>query len=105
MFCWPDVPTDLRLRWRRLNEIAPDYRGLGTRLLLPRAGSKDALSPLMLWWALLFGLSSVARYDPETWIAALAVNDSELAVPIEAVLDAALEGLPELILDALTDHA
>jgi YaaC-like Protein len=56
----------------------------------------------MLWWALLFGLSSIARYDPETWIDALVVNDSELAVPIEAALDVALEALPELILDALT---
>lgn len=105
MFRWPTVPTDIRRRARHLNKIAPDYRGLGTRLLFPGVGDKDALSPLMLWWALLFGLSSIARYDPETWVAALAVNDSELAVPIEAALDAALEALPELILDALTDHA
>lgn len=102
VFCWRDVPTDIRLRSRHLNAIAPDYRGRGTRLLLPRAGSRDALSPLMLWWALLFGLSSIARYDPETWIGALSVNDSELAVPIEAALDAALDALPDLILSALT---
>jgi hypothetical protein len=62
------------------------------------------LSPLMLWWALLFGLSSIARYDPETWVGALAVNDSALTVPIEAALDAALEVLPDLILGTLTDH-
>lgn len=105
VFCWPDVPTDIRLRVLRLDAIAPDYRGLGTRLLLPRAGGKDALSPLMLWWTLLFGLSSIARYDPETWVDALAVNDSELAVPIEGALDAALEALPDLILDALTATA
>jgi hypothetical protein len=105
VFCWPDVPTDIRLRAQHLEAIAPDYRGLGTNLLVPRAGGKDALSPLMLWWALLFGLSGIARYDPETWVDALAVNDSELAVPIEAALGAALEALPELILDALTDHA
>lgn len=101
VFCWPDVPTDIGLRARQLNTIAPDYRSRGTRLLLPRAGSRDALSPLMLWWALLFGLSSIARYDPQTWVGALAVNDSELAVPIEAALAAALEALPDLILDAL----
>jgi hypothetical protein len=58
----------------------------------------------MLWWALLFGLSSVARYEPELWIGALDVNRSPLAVPIEAALDAALEALPDLILDALTSH-
>jgi hypothetical protein len=104
VFCWPDVPTDVRLRAQHLNAIAPDYRGLGGRLLLPRASGKDALSPLMLWWALLFGLSSIARYDPETWVDALAVNNSELAVPIEAALDAALEALPDLILNALTSR-
>ena len=102
VFTWRDVPTNVHVRAEHLNAIAPDYRGLGTRLLLPRAGGRDALSPLMLWWALLFGLSSIARYDPETWVGALAVNDSELAVPIEAALDAALDALPELILDALT---
>ena len=63
----------------------------------------DALSPLMLWWALLFGLSMAARYDPEMWVAELDVNESKAAVPIEAALDVALEALPELILDALTD--
>jgi hypothetical protein len=101
VFCWPDVPTNVQLRARHLNGIAPDYRGLGTRLLLPRVGGKDPLSPLMLWWLLLFGLSSIARYDPELWIAALDANNSRLAVPIEAALGAALDALPELVLDAL----
>jgi hypothetical protein len=103
VFCWPDVPTNIQVRARHLNAIAPDYGKLGTRLLLPRAGGKDALSPLLLWWVLLFGLSSITRYDPELWIAALDVNSSPLAVPIEAALTVALEALPELILDALTD--
>jgi hypothetical protein len=102
VFCWPDVPTNVQLRTRRLNGIAPDYRGLGTHLLFPRAGGKHALSPLMLWWVLLFGLSGIARYDPELWIGALDANNSRLAVPIEAALDTALEALPDLILDALT---
>jgi hypothetical protein len=101
VFCWPDVPTNIQLRAQHLNAIAPDYKRLGTRLLFPRAGCKDALSPLMLWWALLFGLSSVARYDPELWIAALDVNSSQLAVPIEAALETALDALPELILHAI----
>lgn len=102
VFCWADTPEGGRTRVQHLSVIAPEYRGLGTRLLFPRAGRKDAISPLMLWWALLFGLSSVARYEPELWIDALEVNSSPLAVPIEAALDAALEALPELILSALT---
>ncbi len=104
VFSWPDVPTNIQLRAQHLHAIAPDYRSRGTRLLLPRAGGNDALSPLMLWWLLLFGLSSIARYDPELWVAALDVNDSQLAVPIEAALDIALDALPELILAALTDR-
>jgi hypothetical protein len=56
----------------------------------------------MLWWLLLFGLSSVARYDPELWVAELDVNAPEKnAVAIEAALEAALTALPELILEAL----
>jgi hypothetical protein len=61
----------------------------------------DLLTPLMLWWVLLLGLSSVARYDPELWISALDVDTSKQAVPIEAALDAAVVALPELILEAL----
>jgi hypothetical protein len=70
--------------------------------MLPRLNGKDAPAPLMLWWLLLFGLSSVARYDPELWVAVLDVNTSEQAVPLEAALDEALDVLPELILTALT---
>jgi hypothetical protein len=86
-----------------LDGIAPPYRRSENRLILPRLVNRDYLTPLMLWWALLFGLSSVARYDPELWVAALDVNNSEQAVPIEAALDIALEALPELILDALAE--
>jgi len=102
VFCWPDVPTNIHVRAQHLDAIAPDYRMLGQRLLLPHVGGKDILSPLMLWWVLLFGLSSIARYDPELWVSALDVNNSQLAVPIEAALDTALEALPELILEALS---
>ncbi len=91
-------PKHLRPSWRDLDLIAPDYRG--RRMLLPSVAG-EALSPLMLWWLLLFRLSSVARYDPELWVNALDVNRSKLAVPIEAALEVALEALPELILASL----
>jgi hypothetical protein len=55
----------------------------------------------MLWWVLLLGLSSIARYDPEQWISTLEVNTSKQAVPIEAALDSALVAVPELVLEAL----
>ena len=56
----------------------------------------------MLWWALLYGLSILARYEPEQWIDALDINRCDLAVPIEAALDEALRVVPECIRDALT---
>ena len=56
---------------------------------------------MMLWWALLFGLSDVALRTRGMG-QPLDVNNSPLAVPIEAALDVALEALPELILAALT---
>jgi hypothetical protein len=86
---------------QKLEEIAPYWSG-NDRVLIPRLGGRDFLSPLMLWWLLLFGLSIVARYEPELWIRELDVNRSRLAVPIEAALDVALEVLPERILAALT---
>jgi hypothetical protein len=59
------------------------------------------LSPLMLWWALLFGLSILARYSPTVWRAALDRDTSTLAVRIEDALDEALAAIPHLALEAL----
>ncbi len=61
-----------------------------------------ALSWLLTWWTLLFGLSMLARYEPVGWATALDVESSELAVPLEELLDIALELVPELIIDELT---
>jgi hypothetical protein len=96
-FSWPGRPTNKLA----LDAIAPIYRSRD-RILVPRVGG-SLLSPLMLWWVLLFGLSMVARYDPEVWIAVLDINECEQAVPIEAALDQALDAVPDLILAALTE--
>jgi hypothetical protein len=37
----------------------------------PSIGGGPAPSPLMLWWALLLGLSSLARYYPAAWVRAI----------------------------------
>lgn len=89
----------------RIDEIAPQYggvyRGMDVRLLKPTLSSGDYLSPLMLWWVLLFGLSTIARYDPETWVSELAVNDTSNAVAFETALDIAVQAVPDLIASAL----
>ncbi len=61
----------------------------------------DCLLPLMTWWALLYGLSMLARYHPAEWTAALRLDDSPEAVPLQAALDEALSAVPQFVLWAL----
>ena len=58
-------------------------------------------TPLLLWWALLHGLSSLARYEPARWTAALNIDASPIAWSLERALDLAETVLPGRILDAL----
>ncbi len=48
----------------------------------------------MTWWALLFALSMLARYEPESWTNYMDRNTSANAVPLEAVFDRALHTCP-----------
>jgi hypothetical protein len=85
-----------------LDSIAPTVYGGRDRALIPAfPGQSQVLSPLMLWWLLLFGLSIFARYHPAPWAAALDVQRSKEAVPLEAILSRAAELLPALIYEAL----
>jgi hypothetical protein len=68
---------------------------------LPAIADGPSPLPLMLWWALLLGLSSLARYEPATWTAAVDLDTSPLAVDLHAVLDIAAERVPARILDSL----
>jgi hypothetical protein len=68
---------------------------------LPEVGGGPSPAPLMLWWALLLGLSSLARYHPAVWTAAIDLDSSTLAVRLEQVLDVAAERVPVRILAAL----
>jgi hypothetical protein len=98
---FPDITVAPR-HPSRADAILPPYRGDPGRLIRPRIGAeKSMLAPLMLWWVLLFGLSMVARYDPELWVEAIDPRN-ERAVPIEAALEDAMTAVPELILEALT---
>jgi hypothetical protein len=63
--------------------------------------SGKILHPLLTWWALLFALSMLARYEPANWTSNLDVDVSPNAVPLEAALDEALGTCPELILRAI----
>jgi YaaC-like Protein len=77
------------------------------RWLRPGVGGV-ALSPLLTWWALLFGLSILARYEPASWVTALDYDASPLAAPLGRLLEIGLERVPELVFAALvgcTVHA
>ena len=67
----------------------------------PIDGAGNTLHPLLTWWALLFALSMLARYEPASWTSNLDVDVSPNAVPLEAALDEALGTCPELILRAI----
>jgi hypothetical protein len=81
--------------------LHPDPHMIG--FVLPELAGGNAPHPLMLWWALLFGLSNLVRYHPAPWVAALDLDRSEVAVRLEQVLDIAAERVPERLLAALRD--
>jgi len=103
---------ELRLAWQaagqgsesdrmaRLREVAPEYRFRGQHWLRPVLGGVQ-IHPLMAWWALLYMLSILARYHPAEWLAALNLDASPLAVPLDDALEEALEAVPHLVLEAI----
>lgn len=89
--------------WFGVEHFAPRFPDGGAFFLMPGLGaSEDVLSPLMVWWALLYALSHLARYQPAAWAKALDPTRSVLAVPIEAGLAYIAEVLPQVILAELT---
>lgn len=68
-------------------------------------GGDRAVHPLLVWWAILFRLSMLARYEPQAWDRLTDVNGSPDAVPLEHLLDTALASVPELIFHELTKES
>lgn len=98
---WEAPDTTAGARKQTFDQVAPPYQNRSVHSAIPELPSGDWLSPLMLWWVLLFGLSNLARYEPGAWTAALDVNLSRLAVPLETAMREALDSVPHLILEAL----
>ncbi|MFI5590149.1 YaaC family protein [Amycolatopsis sp. NPDC051758] len=106
----PRVTTPSVL-WGRMREfvsiveVDPEHRHDVPRqflgFALPEVAGGPSPHPLMLWWALLLGLSSLTRYEPAAWSEAVDLDRSEMAVPLEQVLDIAEERLPARILTSL----
>lgn len=101
----PGMDRQATHREARLREVGVRY-GDDDALWVPPAltGNTRPLHPLLVWWAVLYGLSMLARYVPARWTEHLDVDNSALAVPLETVLDGALEACPELIRLALVER-
>jgi hypothetical protein len=88
----------------RFAELAPGpiKNQVDIRWVVPALGSPpQLLGPVGMWWILLLGLASIARYHPAQWVDALNVDKSPIAVGLERVLDRAQEVLPHYVLEAL----
>jgi hypothetical protein len=104
---WLDYPSashDLGTLTAEANARSVPYPD-GQRYAFPAVGSNDkALHPLMAWWAVLYTLSMLARYQPQAWARYIALRNTT-AVPIEQLLGAALKVVPALLLQTIQDVA
>jgi hypothetical protein len=60
-----------------------------------------AAHPFILWWAVLYVLSRLARYEPRDWVQMIDVTRSPDAAAIEYLLSEALLALPEVAYSCL----
>ncbi|MFX0593036.1 YaaC family protein [Melissospora conviva] len=91
---WEKSPT--RSDAEELLRYSVGYRS--ENLAFPSLGSDTRPPhPFLLWWAVLFTLSKLARYEPSIWAATISVNSSPVAAAIEHILRESMTILPELI--------
>jgi hypothetical protein len=87
---------------RPISEVADYYEG--TYFLRPGVDASHPMpSLLMTWWAILFLLSTLARYEPAGWSVFLNNERSVISTELQGSLDLALDRLPWLLVQALTD--
>nr|WP_255950161.1 YaaC family protein [Streptomyces sp. ODS25] len=89
-----------------LRKISFTYPSLGMRVAFPAiTGNIKPLHPIIAWWAILYGLSMLARYEPSAWNKAININESRHAVILEILLDEAISACPSLIRQSLCASA
>lgn len=67
------------------------------RMTFPPVGGVDATEFMVLWWVICLALSSLVRYEPSEWIAAVDPATSKLAVPLEQMSDFAERFVPHAL--------
>jgi hypothetical protein len=90
---------------RSVFRVTDSYLHPTSSWLIPALSSGDTLPPILLWWCLLQALSSLARYHPAEWTAALDPDRSRWAVSIEKALRTGLDVVPRLVLITLSPGA
>lgn len=74
----------------------------GARWLFPAPGTAGrSLHPLMAWWAVLYTLSMLARYQPAEWAGHINIDESRHAVAVESLLKRAMSMVPALVAEAI----
>jgi hypothetical protein len=88
-----------------LNAITRRYRGRPHFFPAVANNARRSLHPLMAWWAVLYTLSMLARYQPAEWAKHINVDNSPHAVPIERLLETAIGVVPRLIAETIDQVA
>jgi len=100
----PSGKTTGAERLEYLRSITRAYAG--QRYFLPVIAHLTCeFHPLMAWWAVLYALSMLARYEPARWVGHINVDSSRHAVHIERFLEQALVQLPAVIADTIDEVA
>ncbi|MDX3458713.1 hypothetical protein PV396_43480 [Streptomyces sp. ME02-8801-2C] len=66
-------------------------------------GDGTQLHPFLAWWAVLYCLSMLTRYQPGQWTTQIDVNHSIDAAALERLLSKALIAVPELALATIDE--
>lgn len=115
-FAWhPDGTGELLMNWElpggdggyseQIDFLRTKTRSYGGSLhFFPAVDSSQrGIHPLMAWWAVLFVLSMLARYQPAEWMSHIDVNNSRHAVPLEDLFKQAIQVVPWLIAEAIDE--
>lgn len=66
-----------------------DYSGAQLWIPPTLPGNSAPLHPLVTWWAVLFALSMLARYQPTNWTRSISIDTSADATALEHLIDTA----------------
>ncbi len=100
--CWPNQSEDVFGQQRALDVAAPVDAVTGEHWLRPELSDGSSPSELVTWWALLYALSMLARYEPAAWFRTLDYDSSTWAAPLTELLRIGTEAVPRLVLASLT---